>query len=170
MVLLSNCASQHVTLYRFHQIQVNLISYRFLIDNWVANWRIIQSRCDRHARQLYDSVVGNSGNIFFATCFRQFMIFCAKFYFSAQMATMAIGNANPASHPRWFVQSFSPKAFLVLEEKNFKGFYHIWAWRPFWSMDSNNFSNLLFPYPKVAPHEIWAKLTQRLQRRSCLKF
>ena len=23
------------------------------------------------------------------------MIFCAKFYFSAQMATMAIGNANP---------------------------------------------------------------------------
>ena len=25
------------------------------------------------------------------------MIFCAKFYFSAQMATMAIGNANPAS-------------------------------------------------------------------------
>ena len=26
------------------------------------------------------------------------MIFCAKFYFSAQMATMAIGNANPV----WF--------------------------------------------------------------------
>ena len=23
------------------------------------------------------------------------MIFCAKFYFSAEMATMAIGNANP---------------------------------------------------------------------------
>ena len=95
MVLLSNCASQHMTLYRFHQIQVNLISYRFLIDNWVANWRIIQSWCDRHARQLYDSVVGNSGDIFFATCFRQFMIFCAKFYFSAQMATMVISNANP---------------------------------------------------------------------------
>ena len=50
---------------------------------------------DRHARQLYDSVAGNSGDIFSATCFRQFMIFCAKFYFSAQMATMAIGNANP---------------------------------------------------------------------------
>ena len=46
-------------------------------------------------RQLYGSVAGNSGDIFFATCFRQFMIFCAKFYFSAQMATMAIGNANP---------------------------------------------------------------------------
>ena len=45
--------------------------------------------------QLYDSVAGNSGDIFFATCFRQLMIFCAKFFFSAQMATMAIGNANP---------------------------------------------------------------------------
>ena len=54
-----------------------------------------QGRCDRHARQLYGSVAGNSGDIFFATCFRQSMIFCAKFYFSAQMATMAIGNANP---------------------------------------------------------------------------
>ena len=32
-VLLSNCASLHVTLYRFLQIQVSLISYRFLIDN-----------------------------------------------------------------------------------------------------------------------------------------
>ena len=38
--------------------------------------------------------MGNSGDIFFATCFRQFIIFCAKFYFSAQMATMAIGNAK----------------------------------------------------------------------------
>ena len=54
-----------------------------------------QGRCDRHARQLYDSVAGNSGDIFFTICFRQFMIFCAKFYFSAQMVTMAIGNANP---------------------------------------------------------------------------
>ena len=55
-----------------------------------------QGRCNRHARQLYGSAAGNSGDFFFATCFRQFMIFCAKFYFSAQMATMAIGNANPA--------------------------------------------------------------------------
>ena len=29
------------------------------------------------------------------------MIFCAKFYFSAQMATMAIGNANPAHILLW---------------------------------------------------------------------
>ena len=32
------------------------------------------------------------------------MIFCAKFYFSAQMATMAIGNANPV---RYFMQIVS---------------------------------------------------------------
>ena len=95
-VLLSNCASWHVTLYRFHQIQVNLISSVFwLIIELLIGELYNQGRCDRHARQLYGSVAGNSGDIFFATCFRQFMIFCAKFYFSAQMATMAIGNANP---------------------------------------------------------------------------
>ena len=84
-VLLSNCPSRHMTLYRFHQIQIEL-----LIGELYN-----QVRCDRHSRQLYGSVAGNSGDVFFATCFRQFMIFCAKFYFSAQMATMAIGNANP---------------------------------------------------------------------------
>ena len=59
----------------------------------MANYTIKEGAID--TRELYDSVAGNSGDIFFATCFRQFMIFCAKFYFSAQMATMAIGNANP---------------------------------------------------------------------------
>ena len=52
----------------------------------------------------------------------------------------------------------------------FKGFYHIWAWRPSWSKKRNHFSNLSFPQPKEAPCEIWAKLAQRLQRRSRLKF
>ena len=74
------------------------------------------------------------------------------------------------SCPRWFVQRFSPKAFSVLEKKIFKGFYHIWAWWPSWSTDRGNFSYLWFPHPKVAPYEIWAKLAQRPQRRSCLKF
>ena len=69
-----------------------------------------------------------------------------------------------------FLQRFSPKAFSVLEEKIFKGFFHIWAWRPSWSTNHDHFSNLLFPLPKVAPYEIWAQLAQRLQRRSCLKF
>ena len=38
------------------------------------------------------------------------------------------------------------------------------------SMDHDHFSNLSFPHPKEAPHEIWAKLAQRLQRRSHLKM
>ena len=33
-----------------------------------------------------------------------------------------------------------------------------------------HFSNLSFPHPKEAPYEIWAKLAQRLQRRSRLKM
>ena len=51
---------------------------------------------------------------FFATCFRQFMIFCAKFYFSAQMATMAIGNANPDIATNLFIkfQGSSCNSFL----------------------------------------------------------
>ena len=52
----------------------------------------------------------------------------------------------------------------------FKGFYHIWAWWPSWSVDRYHFNNLSFPCPKEAPHEIWATLAQRLQRRSHLKF
>ena len=67
--------------------------------------------------------------------------------------------------------NIQPQSILsVLEKKIFKGFYHIWAWRPFWSTNRKHFSNLLFPLPKEAPYEIWAKLAQRLQRRSCLKF
>ena len=67
------------------------------------------------------------------------------------------------------VQKFSPEASSVLE-KIFKGFYHIWAWRPSWSTDRNHFSNLSFPQPKEAPYEIWAKLALQLQRRSRLKM
>ena len=55
-------------------------------------------------------------------------------------------------------------------EKIFKGFYHIWAWWPPWSVNCDHFSNLSFPQPKEAPYEICAKLAQRLQKRSHLKF
>ena len=48
----------------------------------------------------------------------------------------------------------------------FKGFNHIWAWRPSWSMNHDHFSNFSFPQPKEAPYEICAKLAQRLQRTS----
>ena len=56
------------------------------------------------------------------------------------------------------MQRFSPKASSVLEKKIFKGFYHIWAWRPSWSTNRDHFSNLLFPQPKEAPYEIWTKI------------
>ena len=29
----------------------------------------------------------------------------------------------------------------------FKGFYHIWAWRPSWSCDMDHLYKLLFPRP-----------------------
>ena len=44
-----------------------------------------------------------------------------------------------------------------------KSFYHIWAWRPSWSVDRDHFSNLSFPQPEEAPHEIWATLAQRFR-------
>ena len=47
----------------------------------------------------------------------------------------------------------SVMTFSVLE-KIFKGFYHIWAWQPSWSVDHNHFSNLSFPCPKEPSHEI----------------
>ena len=40
-------------------------------------------------------------------------------------------------------------------EKIFKGFYHIWAWRPSWSCDPDAANKISFPLPKEAPHKIW---------------
>ena len=37
-------------------------------------------------------------------------------------------------------------------KENFEGFYHIWAWWPYWSCDHD--IKLSFPLPKEAPHEI----------------
>ena len=42
---------------------------------------------------------------------------------------------------------------LVLGEKNFKGFYHIWAWRPSWLCDQDHLYKLSFPLPKEAQHK-----------------
>ena len=39
-------------------------------------------------------------------------------------------------------------------EEDFKGFYHIWAWRPSWSCDLGRFT-FWFPLPKEAPHKTW---------------
>ena len=59
---------------------------------------------------------------------------------------------------------------LVLEKKIFKGFYHIWAWRPSWSCDLDHLYKLSFPLPKEAPHTIWLWLAKRFQRRRCLNI
>ena len=42
---------------------------------------------------------------------------------------------------------------LVPEEKIFKSFYHIWAWRPSWSCDVDHLYKLSFPLPTEALHE-----------------
>ena len=54
--------------------------------------------------------------------------------------------------------NIQPQSILSSREEIYKGFYHIWAWRPSWSTNRNHFSNLLFSLPKEAPYEIWAKL------------
>ena len=55
-------------------------------------------------------------------------------------------------------------------EKDFYGFYHIWAWRPSWSCDQDRFNNCSFPRPLEATYEIWLQLAQKFQRRSRLKL
>ena len=40
-------------------------------------------------------------------------------------------------------------------EEDFKGFYHIWMWRPSWSCDPYAAKKFLFPLPREAPHKIW---------------
>ena len=46
------------------------------------------------------------------------------------------------------MQRLGPRAYLVMEKTIFKGFYHIWVWQPFWSMDHTHFSNLSFSCPR----------------------
>ena len=40
-------------------------------------------------------------------------------------------------------------------EKIFKGFYHIWSWRPSWSCDLDHLYKLSFFLAKEVPHKIW---------------
>ena len=88
---------------------------------------------------------------------------------SSQCTTIILATLVDLPRSWWYMQRFSHKASSVLE-KIFKGFYHIWAWWPSWSMDGNHFSNLSFPCPREAPNENGAKLAQGLQRRSHLKM
>ena len=45
-------------------------------------------------------------------------------------------------------------------EDDFKGFHHIWAWRPSWSCDPDAANKLSFPLPMEAPHKILALIGQ----------
>ena len=38
--------------------------------------------------------------------------------------------------------------------EDFKGFYHIWAWRPSWSCELYHLNKLLFPFAKEAQHNM----------------
>ena len=58
----------------------------------------------------------------------------------------------------------------VLEKKIFKGFYHIWAWRPSWSCDLDFLYIHWFPLPIDASYKIWLWLAKRFQRRRSLKL
>ena len=40
-------------------------------------------------------------------------------------------------------------------EEDFKGFYHIWAWRPSWSCDLDYLYTHWFPFPTDASYKIW---------------
>ena len=73
-------------------------------------------------------------------------------------------NVNPGSSfvqtmmgwsPRCYIPSFVEIGPPVPEEKIFKGFYHIWLWRPSWSCDLDHLYKLSFTLPKEAPHQIW---------------
>ena len=61
------------------------------------------------------------------------------------------------------------EAFLILEKKIFKCFYHIWAWRPSCSISLNHLNKLAILFWQKAPFEIWWKWLKWFQRRRHLK-
>ena len=67
---------------------------------------------------------------------------------------------------------FSPlrarNSFWFRRRRFFKGFYHIWAWRPSWSCDQDRLNKLSFPHPMETPYEIWLQSAQWFLRR-CLE-
>ena len=47
--------------------------------------------------------------------------------------------------PQCYIPSFVEIGLPVPEKKIFKGFYHIWVWRPSWSCDQHNVIKFSFP-------------------------
>ena len=73
-------------------------------------------------------------------------------------------------HPMLHIKFQGHRPFLFRRRRFFKGFYHIWAWRPSWSYDLDHLNKLSFPHPKEAPFKIWLQLALWFQRRRCLKM
>ena len=70
--------------------------------------------------------------------------------------------------PWCYIPRFSLEAFLVLEKKIFKCFYHTWAWQQSWLTHHDHLYEFSIPLHQKAPHEVWRKLAQGFQR-SCSK-
>ena len=51
--------------------------------------------------------------------------------------------------------SFTEIGQLVLGKKSFKGFYHIWAWWPYWSCDLDSIKTFLFLSTLRATYETY---------------
>ena len=77
-----------------------------------------------------------------------------------QCTTIILATLIDLSSPIIWAK-IQPQCILGFEE-DFWRLFHIWAWRPSWSMEGNHFSNLSFPWPREAPNEIWATLAKRL--------
>ena len=52
---------------------------------------------------------------------------------------------------------------------DFKGFYQIWAWWPYWSCDQDDLNIFLLSQTLKATYKIWLQLAWWLFRR-CLKL
>ena len=44
---------------------------------------------------------------------------------------------------------------LLVIEKIFEGFYHIWAWRPYWSCDRNHLFKHSFPLGRAVSEKMF---------------
>ena len=53
------------------------------------------------------------------------------------------------------MSSFIDIGLPVLEKKVFKGFNHIWAWRPSWSCDLDYLYIHWFPLSIDASYKVW---------------
>ena len=51
-------------------------------------------------------------------------------------------------------------------EEAFKDFYHIWAWRPYWSCDMDHLNKLSFLHAMEDTNEIWLQSALRFLKKN----